>query len=97
MGADGVLVRWLGTARFVPAGDIAFTETYVSGFGRNRHVGLRLHRQGGPPIVIGLGPHRMAEDEAELLRPDDLVAQPGKAGRGHQQQREGLQAEKLSV
>ena len=67
VGADGVLIRWLGTARFVPASQIAFTERYESGIGRNRIMGVRVHLTAGAPLLIPVGNGGASFDEAEAL------------------------------
>lgn len=75
VGADGVLVRWFGTRRFIPAAKIAYSERYESGFGRNRHVGVRIHLDGGDAYSVVVGGARWAEDDAEALaeRIDEVV------------------------
>ncbi len=76
VGADGVLVRWFGTRRFIPASKIGYAERYESGFGRNRHLGVRLHLEGGDTYSVVVGGARWAEDDAEALveRIDEVMA-----------------------
>jgi hypothetical protein len=76
VGADGVLLRWLGTARFVPAADIVGVEREVRGFGKNRHLLVRVTRRNGPSLDIAVGGARWAEDDAAALaaRVEEVVA-----------------------
>lgn len=67
VGADGVLVRWLGSARFVPAADIVGVEQELQGLGKNRHILVRVLRQGGAPLDLVVGSARWAADDAGAL------------------------------
>lgn len=67
VGADGVLVRWLGSARFVPAADIAGVVQELRGLGKNRHILVRVLRHEGEPLDLVVGSARWAEDDAGAL------------------------------
>ncbi len=67
VGADGVLVRWFGTTKFIPAGDIRYTSRFESGFGRNRHVGVKLHLDDDLTYDIVVGSSRWHDDDASAL------------------------------
>lgn len=83
VGADGVLVRWFGTKRFIPASEIRFASRFEGGFGRNRHVGVRLHlvpRDADDDVFtrtrdIVLGNSRWDDDDASALaaRIDEVI------------------------
>lgn len=67
VGADGVLLRWCGTRRFLPASTIAYTERYTQGFGRNTRHGLRAYVSGGGAVELLCGPGALGEEEADAL------------------------------
>ena len=63
VGADGVLLRWLGTRRFVPVANVQRVERFNEGFGNNRRVGVRLHLSGGLTEQLAFGLASSANDE----------------------------------
>jgi hypothetical protein len=67
LGADGVLVRWLGSTRFVPAADIAGVVQEERGLGKNRHILVRVLRQEGEALDVVVGSARWAQDDAAAL------------------------------
>lgn len=76
VGADGVLFRWFGHKRFFAAEDIAFTETFVRGLGRNHQAGVVLHLRGGATyeFIVGSATWKIDESTAIATRIDDVIA-----------------------
>lgn len=58
VGADGVLVRWLGTKRFIPHHDIISVETEIHTFPRRDNQNVVLHLRNGR-FNIPMGSARM--------------------------------------
>jgi hypothetical protein len=52
VGADGVLVRWLNTRRFISHGDIADVELGQFGMNRSTRLLVTLHLTSGEKVVI---------------------------------------------
>lgn len=67
VGADGVLARWMGRARFIASDTIASVERYDEGWGRNHTVGVKLHLAGGETYKLPVGSYGWANDEAGAL------------------------------
>jgi hypothetical protein len=63
VGADGLLVRWVGTRRFIPAAQIAYTERYTTSFGRYLRHGLRVYVSEAEPVEILCGTEPLGEEE----------------------------------
>lgn len=66
VGADGVLMKWLGRRRFIPSSEIVAALHYEDGFGRNRYVGAKLVLHDGQEVKIPLG-SRWSDDDAHGL------------------------------
>lgn len=56
VGADGVLIRWLGRKRFIGHDDIDGVSTKVTGFGNNRRSTVQLRLSSGETVVLPIGP-----------------------------------------
>ncbi|HEY2510335.1 MAG TPA: hypothetical protein VGI39_05755 [Polyangiaceae bacterium] len=67
VGADGVLVTWMGTRRFFAITEILGVEKYVRGAGRNKMCGARLTLADGARVDLPVGQARWADDRAEAL------------------------------
>jgi hypothetical protein len=66
VGADGILMKWLGRRRFIPASDIAGAFHYEEGMGNNRYVGVKVVRKSGQEVKIPVGT-RWSDDDAHAL------------------------------
>jgi hypothetical protein len=55
VGADGVLIRWLGLRRFLPLGEIRTVEQSSSGWGKQRQVGARFSMKDGSEVWVPIG------------------------------------------
>ena len=69
VGADGVLVRWLGTTRFLPLTKIRTVERSFAGFGfgDDRQVGARIRTVDGEDVWLPVGKARWASERAGAL------------------------------
>ncbi len=64
VGADGVLLRWLGTRRFIPLAVVRAGARATEGMGKTRHVGVRLVLAGGDSVWLPMGDPRWADERA---------------------------------
>lgn len=67
VGGDGVLIRWLGTKRFIAHEAIERTEITEHGFGRSRRRVVVLHLKGGETVNLPTGAPRLDAGNAETL------------------------------
>ena len=67
VGADGVLVTWLGIRRFYPVSSIRSVDPYTVGRGRNRVSGARLTMVDGSQVDIPVGRSRRLSPRAAAL------------------------------
>lgn len=67
VGTDGLLVKWLGTRRFIPTRDIMAVWQYDEGMGRNHVVGAKITLKNGQEVKIPIGQVRWADDNAASL------------------------------
>jgi hypothetical protein len=67
VGADGVLLRWLGTRRFIPLAHIRSLERTTEGIGKSRQVGVRLRLEDGDTVWLPMGDARWADERAGAL------------------------------
>lgn len=66
VGADGILMKWLGRRRFIPASDIAGAVQYEEGMGNNRYVGVKVMLKSGQEVKVPVG-SRWSDDDAHAL------------------------------
>lgn len=52
VGADGVLIRWLGRQRFVSHGDVEDVQQIVAGLGRSRRLQVQVKLRSGEVVRI---------------------------------------------
>ncbi len=67
VGADGVVVTWLGRRRFIACGEISYVEGYVDGFGNSRISGVRLTLQSGEIYSIPITQQRWQNDRTSAV------------------------------
>lgn len=66
VGADGVLVRWIGMKRFIGASTIAGVSTFEEVRGGARRFGVRLALDGGKTVSLPMH-NRESNDDASAL------------------------------
>lgn len=69
IGADGVVMSWLGTARFIPWGDVRSVESYVeTEAGRKQWHGVQLELGSGELVRVPVSQGRaIATDKTEVV------------------------------
>ena len=67
VGADGVLVRWLGRKRFVSHEDIVDVQRTVHGFGKSRRNVVVLELRSGEKVNLPTGSSSWDAGNAEML------------------------------
>jgi hypothetical protein len=67
VGADGVLLTWLGRRRFIPAGAILDVAWYASGGGKNRLIGARIRLRDGEVVWLPVGNKRWDDERVAAL------------------------------
>lgn len=67
VGADGLVLRWLGTSRFIGLGEITQVTRYERGFGRSRQVGLTIVLRSGEEVIVPVGQASWETQEVALI------------------------------
>ncbi|MGO9715013.1 MAG: hypothetical protein ACLQBL_39570 [Polyangiaceae bacterium] len=67
VGADGILVTWLGLKQFHPMSKIRDAARYIDGFGNNQVVGVSITMEGGHVVRLPTGSARWDDDRASAL------------------------------
>lgn len=67
VGADGVVLRWLFRDRFIAYGDIEGAEQYEKGWGRSRHIGIKLTLRSGEEVLIPTGQAKWNNEEMAII------------------------------
>ncbi len=67
VGADGVLITWLGRRTFLPLAEMFGVEVTREGFGRSKAVGASVAMKNGERVWICVGDGRWATERASAL------------------------------
>jgi hypothetical protein len=67
VGADGVVLRWLGRDRFLGYGDVDHVARFDEGVGNGRSVGVRIVLRSGEIVRVPLGSPTFSADDVVML------------------------------
>jgi hypothetical protein len=67
IGADGVLIRWLGQRKFLPLAEIRTVEQSTGGWGKQRQVGVLFTMRDGTEVWVPIGNSQWRSEAAASL------------------------------
>lgn len=67
VGADGILIRWLGRRRFIDYAEVELVTRFDAGFGRSRMGGVDLLLKSGESVRVPVGTPRWADGRIDIL------------------------------